>query len=95
MRAQQVSIYRTTRHYTSTEKKQEDINMESHKLSVYTEQTALVPVIFVSDKCVVEVTKCSIFPLSLFQDIDDVQVHYPGIIEVMTDLQGTNCCMSA
>ncbi len=27
----------------------------------------------------------------LFQDIDDVQVHYPGIIELMTDLQGTNC----
>lgn len=37
----------------------------------------------------------------LFQDIDDVQVHYPGIIEVMTDLQGrnhsvsmTNCSLS-
>ncbi len=27
----------------------------------------------------------------MFQDIDDVQVHYPGIIELMTDLQGTNC----
>lgn len=27
----------------------------------------------------------------VFQDIDEVQVHYPGIIEVMTDLQGRNC----
>lgn len=27
---------------------------------------------------------------SLFQDIDDIQVHYPGIMEVMTDLQGTS-----
>lgn len=26
----------------------------------------------------------------VFQDIDEVQVHYPGIIEVMTDLQGRN-----
>lgn len=35
-------------------------------------------------------TTCLSLPVSLFQDIDDVQVHYPGITEVMTDLQGTN-----
>ncbi|XP_040002239.1 arginine-hydroxylase NDUFAF5, mitochondrial isoform X3 [Xiphias gladius] len=33
-------------------------------------------------------------PGALKQDVDDVQVHYPGIMEVMTDLQGmgeSNC----
>uniref|UniRef100_A0A3Q2PJE8 Arginine-hydroxylase NDUFAF5, mitochondrial n=1 Tax=Fundulus heteroclitus TaxID=8078 RepID=A0A3Q2PJE8_FUNHE len=33
------------------------------------------------------------FSMLTFQDIDDVQVHYPGIMEVMTDLQmgESNC----
>lgn len=30
----------------------------------------------------------------LFQDIDDIEIHYPGILEVMTDLQGTNSLVS-
>lgn len=30
----------------------------------------------------------------LFQDIDDVQIHYPGIMELMTDLQGRGPAVS-
>lgn len=29
----------------------------------------------------------------VIQDIDEVQVHYPGMLEVMSDLQGKLCVL--
>lgn len=29
----------------------------------------------------------------VIQDIDEVQVHYPGMLEVMSDLQGKLCIL--